>query len=147
MDAIVDSNDSYFQLSMGGWIAKSYVDLLPEQSQWKEEVNKTTYTILKNGESLVLDGKAAPAFKAYSTGEKIALRFYNTSGIELDEIYSELFSSVDVSTVGEDTILEFYKNKGWTPSATTSATTAREGPPSFLTARQTLAAATSRFRR
>ena len=47
VDAIVDSNDSYFQLSMGGWIAKSYVDLLPEQSQWKEEVNKTTYTILK----------------------------------------------------------------------------------------------------
>ena len=33
VDAIVDSNDSYFQLSMGGWIAKSYVDLLPEQSQ------------------------------------------------------------------------------------------------------------------
>ena len=112
MDAIVDSNDSYFQLSMGGWIAKSYVDLLPEQSQWEEEVSKTTYTILKNGESLVLDGKAAPAFKAYSTGEKIALRFYNTSGIELDEIYSELFSSVDVSTVGEDTILELYKKQG-----------------------------------
>ena len=112
MDAIVDSNDSYFQLSMGGWIAKSYVDLLPEQSQWEEEVSKTTYTILKNGESLVLDGKAAPAFKAYSTGEKIALRFYHTSGIELDEIYSELFSSVEVSTVGEDTVLEFYKKQG-----------------------------------
>ena len=116
MDAIVDSNDSYFQLSMGGWIAKSYVDLLPEQSQWEEEVSKTTYTILKNGESLVLDGKAAPAFKAYSTGKKIALRFYITSGIELDEIYSELcfFGGCQHRRRGHHPGV--LQKQGWTPS-------------------------------
>lgn len=112
VDAITDSEGDYFKLSMGSWISKSYIDLLPEETSWKNTVSSTTYTIDDNGETLVMKGTGSPAFKAYNTSEKITIRFYNTTGVEMPSFDSNLFSSAKVSSSAGSVTLEFYKLDG-----------------------------------
>ena len=109
VDAVVDCTDGYFQLSMGSWISKSYVDILEDQTEWADTVTDTSYTVGDDGEYLVLSGNASPSFKAYNTSEKVTIRFYNTTGIELDRINSNLFSSMTIREEDSNTTLEFYK--------------------------------------
>ena len=109
VDAVVDCTDGYFQLSMGSWISKSYVDILEDQTEWADTVTDTSYTAGDDGEYLVLSGNASPSFKAYNTSEKVTIRFYNTTGIELDRINSNLFSSMTIREEDGKTTQEFYK--------------------------------------
>lgn len=109
VDTIKDSNSSFFQLSMGSWISKSYVDILKEDATLKNKVSKTVYRAGNDGESLTLTGTASPIFKAYNTSEKITIRFYHTTGVEQPKLDSKLFSSVKVTTKSGYTTLEFYK--------------------------------------
>lgn len=112
VDAVVDCTDGYFQLSMGSWISKSYVDILEDQTEWADTVTETSYTVGADGEYLVLYGNASPSFKAYNTSEKVTVRFYNTTGIELERISSNLFSSMTIREENGNTTLEFYKRDG-----------------------------------
>ena len=112
VDAITDADGDYFKLSMGSWINKSYIDLLPEETSWKNTVSSTTYSVGEDGETLVMKGTGSPAFKAYNTSEKITLRFYNTTGVKLPSLDSDLFSSAKISSTGSGVTLEFYKQDG-----------------------------------
>lgn len=112
VDAITDADGDYFKLSMGSWISKSYIDLLPEETSWKNTVSSTTYSVEEDGETLVMKGTGSPAFKAYNTSEKITLRFYNTTGVKLPSLDSSLFSSAKISSTGSSVTIEFYKQDG-----------------------------------
>lgn len=112
VDAVVDCSDDYFELSMGSWINKSYVDILENVTDWDNKVTNTSYTVGSDGEYLVLEGSGSPSFKAYNTSEKVTIRFYNTTGVSLDRIGSNLFSSMTIRREDGSTTLEFYKRDG-----------------------------------
>lgn len=113
VDTIEDANGGYFQLGMGSWISKSYVDILDDgTTQWKNKVSSSKYKKETKGESLVLNGTASPSFKAYHTSEKIVIYLYNTTGVKSPKLDSDLFSSVKVTTKSGRTMLEFFKKEG-----------------------------------
>lgn len=115
VDTIEDTNGDYFQLGMGSWISKSYVDILDDgTTQWKNRVSSTTYQKGSKGESLILKGTASPSFKAYHTSEKVVIYLYNTTGVKSKKLDSELFSSMKVTTKSGRTMLEFFKKEGVT---------------------------------
>lgn len=112
VDTIEDTNGDYFQLGMGSWISKSYVDILDDgTTQWKNKVSSATYKKGNKGESLILNGTASPSFKAYNTSEKVVIYLYNTTGVKSKKLDSDLFSSMKVTTKSGRTMLEFFKKE------------------------------------
>ena len=112
IDQITAAEGSYFQLGMGSWINKSYIDLLPEETQWKNKVTKTSYQSNEKGDTLTLDGTNSPIYKAYQTDEKVVIKLYYTTGVKAKKWDSDLFSSVNVSVKDGDTVLELMKKDG-----------------------------------
>ena len=111
-DQIVDAEGSYFRLGMGSWINKSYIDLLPEETQWKNKVTKTSYQSGEKGDTLILEGSNSPIYKAYQTDEKVVVKLYHTTGVKAKKWDSNLFSSINVSVKDGDTVLELTKKDG-----------------------------------
>ncbi len=111
-DRIVDSSGAYFKLGMGNWIAKSYIDIVPQDTELKNKVSQVSYQSKEKGDTLTLKGTASPIYKAYNTSEKVTIKLYHTTGIKAQNLDSPLFSEMKVSAKDGNTILEFIKKTG-----------------------------------
>lgn len=113
VDSIINTKGNMFQLGMGNWILKDYVDIITDETPYQNEVRSTYFGKDGSGESLAIRGKANSPYKAYMTSEKIYFKFFNMVGLEKISMKSELFSDIMVTpNPDEKTVtIELYKKK------------------------------------
>lgn len=111
VDKIVGVHGNMFQIGMGNWIMKDYVEIVEESIPYENKVKSSFYGIEGTGEILSLRGKVPSPYKAYDNSKKIVIKFYNIIGLDSINMKSELFSDVLVTpdTENKSVTLEFIK--------------------------------------
>ena len=109
MDYVVGSNDTMYELAMGGWIKKDTVRAINDSCH--NEVSGVSFHSDSKGESFTLQGTAQPIASSYRTTDALTVTLENTTGVGgIPTENSALFTSADISEADGDTTITFNRN-------------------------------------
>ncbi|MFV0497655.1 MAG: N-acetylmuramoyl-L-alanine amidase [Candidatus Fimivivens sp.] len=98
VDNVIGGNDSYYQLSMGGWISRANVAPLVGKYSIKNPISAVNFTPEKTSEVFTFSGPVSAIAQSWQTDDKLVIKFFNTSGLsEFSTAQSKLFSGSTVA--------------------------------------------------
>lgn len=98
VDNVVGGNDSYYQLSMGGWISRANVAPLIGKYSIKNNISTISFTQEKTSEVFTFSGPVSAIAQSWQTDDKLVVNLFNTSGLsEFSTAQSHLFSGSTVT--------------------------------------------------
>ncbi|WMJ83921.1 N-acetylmuramoyl-L-alanine amidase [Oscillospiraceae bacterium LTW-04] len=98
VDNVIGGNDSYYQLSMGGWISRANVAPLVGKYSIKNPISSVSFTPESTSEVFTFSGPVSAIAQSWQTDNKLVVRLFNTSGLsEFSTAESKLFSGSTVT--------------------------------------------------
>mgnify|MGYP003768908699 CR=1 FL=1 len=78
-DEVLDSTDSWYLLSCGGYVKKTHVEVVTGASELDNSVSSAAYTDGGNYEAVTLSCSVLPAYEAEFCGRYLKVKLYHTS--------------------------------------------------------------------
>ena len=98
VDNVVGGNDTYYQLSMGGWISRANVAPLVGKYNIKNTISSVGFTQEPTAEVFTFSGPVSAIAQSWQTDGKLVVNLFNTSGLtEFSTAQSRLFSGSSVT--------------------------------------------------
>lgn len=108
VDTIKSQNNTYFELSSGGWINKEQTSVLTGKSRAECKLSKVTTAANNREESYIFTGDNTPAYLTEIRDGSFFITFFNTGGSpRANMAASRLFSALSVSEDGGAVTCEF----------------------------------------
>ena len=107
-DYVVGTEGDAFELSMGGYIDKSYAEIILDD---RDIDNRVSAAFMQTGdryEQLILEGTASPVFRAEQDETGLTVRLFNTTGVATPDISAcTLIQDLQISEEDGVTTLRF----------------------------------------
>lgn len=108
IDAVIDQTDDRYQLAMGGWIVKDSAQPLQSGTN-RNHVSEVTFERQERGEVYTFVGTSHPVVTSSQNDAVLRVEMAHTDGISSLPIEeSGIFSSAEVSTSGDSTVLTLH---------------------------------------
>ena len=97
-DYVIGGNDTYYQLSMGGWISRANVAPLVGKYNLQNTVSSVGFTQEPTAEVFTFSGPVSAIAQSWQTDGKLVVNLFNTNGLtEFSTAQSSLFSGSTVT--------------------------------------------------
>ncbi len=98
VDNVIGGNETYYQLSMGGWISRANVAPLIGKYTIRNTVSSVSFTQEPTAEVFSFDATVSAIAQSWQTDTALMLRLFNTSGLtDFSTAQSSLFSGSTVT--------------------------------------------------
>ncbi len=98
VDNVIGGNDSYYQLSMGGWISRANVAPLIGKYNIQNKISTVGFTQEDTSEVFTFSGPVSAVAQSWQTDDQLVVNLFNTSGLaNFSTANSSLFSGSTVT--------------------------------------------------
>lgn len=99
VDNVIDSTNSLYRLSMGGWISRANVAPLLGKYSIQNNISSISFTQEKNSEVFSFGSTANAIAQSWQTKDRLMINLFNTSGLsQFSTEQSQLFSGSNVTS-------------------------------------------------